>query len=88
MTFFDIFENFLEQRPRSKTEVAQVVPGNEPGRADLLRRSFANKALDEFVSVQLAMAAGAVQPVQLEVLIEIDDGVPLDRVRRVTSAAM
>jgi hypothetical protein len=60
----------VEGRSRGKAEGYQIVAGQEAGWADLFRRGIRQKAADEVVVVEVAMAGTAVEPMQFEMLVE------------------
>src|SRR5271157_2250298 len=66
----DRLQDLLETRAREETHLFQIFPGDEPGWPDLLGRSLGEKALHEFIRIEVAMARKTIQPVQLEMLLE------------------
>jgi hypothetical protein len=54
--FFDGKQDFLKTGAREHAHSLQVIPGYQPGWANLLGRGFGQKVADEFVRVKAAVA--------------------------------
>src|SRR5258708_5666476 len=68
--FLDCKQDLLKTGPREHAHSLQVIPGYQPGWANLLGRGFGQKVADEFVRVKAAMARQTIQAMQFQVFFK------------------
>src|SRR5271165_7609774 len=68
---FNFFEYGSECRAWMKPEVHQIAARDEPGRAEPVLSKFDQFLLREVIALQIAVARQAVDPMKLEMFLEV-----------------